>query len=217
MKLVCLGRRLDQVIPRGAFQSELFHYIILIWGKGYCKAGWWSQLVQVSLEKEHVWKNHGKLWLLKFVHLNWSMLASLCRLNTLNLYPSLLPTVFHVWDCPPLPAGKQALGLPTLCLLTGRAGSPAALSKTHLHPHAGTPSAQQRCGWMNTSSTTMRPDHLPLGSRLEGKLPPDLGRRALVSPLLERNSFWIFCEAKCGKQTLWMAGFPGGVAAWVPG
>lgn len=35
----------------------------------------------------------------------------------------------------------------------------------------------------------MRPDHLPLGSHLEGKLPPNLSRRALISPLLGRNSF----------------------------
>ena len=115
--------------------------------------------------------------------------------------------MFHVWDCLPLPPGRQALGLPTQCLLAGRAGSPAALSKASPHPHAGTPSAQQRCGWMNTSSTTMRPGHLPLGSHLEGKLPLNLGRKALVSPLLARNSFWIFSGAKCGKQRCseWLA------------
>lgn len=64
----------------------------------------------------------------------------------------------------------------------------------------GTPSAQQRSGWMNTSSTTMRLGHLPLGSRLAGKLHLNLSRRALVSPLLARNRVWIFSGTECGKQ-----------------
>lgn len=47
-------------------------------------------------------------------------------------------------------------------------------SPQHLLPRAGTPSAQQRCGWTSTSSTTMRPGPQLLASPLEGKLPQTL-------------------------------------------
>lgn len=49
----------------------------------------------------------------------------------------------------------------------------------------------------------MRPGHLPLGSHLEGKLPPNLSRRALVSPLLARSRFWIFFGANALND--WLA------------
>lgn len=86
----------------------------------------------------------------------------------------------------------------------------AALSKASSCSHVGTLSAQQRCGWMSTSSITMKPGHQPLASHMEGKLLSNLTRRTLVSHLLARSSYWIFSGSECGRETemLWIAGLP---------
>lgn len=137
-------------------------------------------------------RNHAEFWLLisfsSFYLLNCNIRARLCRVNTFSLNLTILLALFHVWYCPPLPPGRLA----TLCLLSWRAGSPAALSKASPCPHAGTLSARRKCGWTNTSSTTTKPGRQPLASHLEGKLLHNLRRRALVSRLLARNSYGIF-------------------------
>lgn len=53
---------------------------------------------------------------------------------THSAYIHLYCLLVFLWDCPTLPPDRQALVLPTQCLLAGRTGSLAALSKASLIP-----------------------------------------------------------------------------------
>lgn len=62
-------------------------------------------------------------------------------------------------------------------------------------PLAEIPNVQQKCGWMNTNSTTMRLGHLPLESRLEGKRPKANTEHSLKPPLrlhwMVADNIWL--------------------------